>query len=302
MRDFYCVSLSMPLLLSLVSAVVTAQEPKGSKDHPLISRYPGSTIESYEQKKFDQFNLHVGPCDQTKCNDLHLEGKVTAIRYRFPTERSAVEVLRNYQQGLDKAGFQQLFQCTEQDCGSETERTERMKDFGRLSNRYLSAKLSRAEGDVYVGVNVVERTGMTYVVVVESKPMEGGLVTVDAAALGTDIGRTGHTAVYGILFDTGKADVKPESSAALKEIAKLLQQEPNLKLYVVGHTDNAGVVDHNMDLSRRRADSVVKELATKYKVATARLHAIGDGPSAPVASNDNEEGRAKNRRVELVKQ
>jgi outer membrane protein OmpA-like peptidoglycan-associated protein len=87
----------------------------------------------------------------------------------------------------------------------------------------------------------------------------------------------------------------------LTEIAKLLEQDPKLKLYVVGHTDNQGTLDMNMDLSRQRADAVVKVLTTKYSVAAARLHTLGDGPSAPVASNDTEEGRAKNRRVELVK-
>jgi outer membrane protein OmpA-like peptidoglycan-associated protein len=73
-------------------------------------------------------------------------------------------------------------------------------------------------------------------------------------------------------------------------------------LYVVGHTDNQSALDMNMDLSRRRADSVVTVLTSKYGVAAARLRALGDGPSAPLASNDTEEGRAKNRRVELVKQ
>jgi OmpA-OmpF porin, OOP family len=99
-----------------------------------------------------------------------------------------------------------------------------------------------------------------------------------------------------------KADLKPESDATLKEIAKLLQQDPRLKLYVVGHTDNVGVLASNMDLSKRGGDAVVKVLTTTYNVAAARLTAEGDGPTAPVASNDTEEGRGQNRRVELVKQ
>jgi outer membrane protein OmpA-like peptidoglycan-associated protein len=132
--------------------------------------------------------------------------------------------------------------------------------------------------------------------------MEGGLITVDAAALSSDIAATGHTAVYGIYFDTAKAEVKPESDAALKEIAKLLQQTPTLKLFVVGHTDSVGALASNMDLSKRRADAVVAALTAKYGVAAARLAAQGCGPLAPVGSNDTEDGRAKNRRVELVKQ
>ena len=132
--------------------------------------------------------------------------------------------------------------------------------------------------------------------------MESGLVTVNAAALAGDISRTGHSAVYGIYFDTGKADVKPESDAALKEIAKMLQENPALKLLVVGHTDNVGTLASNMDLSKRRAAAVVQVLTATNGVAAARLLAQGAGPLAPVASNGTEEGRAKNRRVELVEQ
>ncbi len=144
--------------------------------------------------------------------------------------------------------------------------------------------------------------GQTQLHVIEVKPIQQGLVTVDAASLGNDIARTGHVAVYGILFDTDKAVLKPESDPALKEVAKLLQQDAALKLHVVGHTDNQGGTAHNMDLSRQRAESVLKALTTQYKVAPARLDAQGVGPYAPVAPNDAEEGRARNRRVELVKQ
>jgi outer membrane protein OmpA-like peptidoglycan-associated protein len=177
---------------------------------------------------------------------------------------------------------------------------------GGCSPRALSAKLPRPEGDVYVSFHVEQDNSTTpanvQLDVIEMKAMEGGLVTVDAAALGNDITRTGHSAVYGIYFDTGKADVKPESDAALKEIAKLLQQNSTLNLHVVGHTDNVGQLPSNLDLSHRRADAVVKVLSTRYSIAAARMDAQGVGPLAPVSSNDSEAGRAKNRRVELVKQ
>jgi outer membrane protein OmpA-like peptidoglycan-associated protein len=162
----------------------------------------------------------------------------------------------------------------------------------------FSGKLARPEGDIYVSLHVAP--GTTNLDIIETKPMEGGLVTVDAGALKGDIGKTGHVAVYGIYFDTAKADVKPESAPALTEIGKLLQQDPKLKLYIVGHTDNVGELQMNMDLSRRRADAVLKALTTTYGVAPGRLQAYGDGPLAPVASNRDEEGKAKNRRVELV--
>jgi flagellar motor protein MotB len=124
-----------------------------------------------------------------------------------------------------------------------------------------------------------------FIAIVESKPMKSGLVSVNAEALGGDIRRNGHAAVYGIYFDTGKAEVKPESDAALKEIANLLQQDPHL--YVVGHTDNQGALDMNLELSKRRADAVLTALTTKFGVAarfgrrpkrSRRIERYGRGP------------------------
>ncbi|MCL0072334.1 OmpA family protein [Thermodesulfovibrionales bacterium] len=124
---------------------------------------------------------------------------------------------------------------------------------------------------------------------------------VTAGTMLGDIAKVGHVAIYGIHFDFGKADVKPESDPVLKEIARLLQQNPNLKLHVVGHTDNVGDLTYNMKLSQGRADAVVKELVSKHGVDANRLKAHSVGPLSPMASNKTEEGRAKNQRVELVK-
>lgn len=113
---------------------------------------------------------------------------------------------------------------------------------------------------------------------------------------------TGHVEVPGIFFDTGKSDLKPESDASVSEVAKLLKADPALKVYVVGHTDNVASLDLNAKLSQARAEAVVQALVGKHGIAAARLAGRGVGPLAPVASNDSEDGRAKNRRVELVKQ
>jgi OOP family OmpA-OmpF porin len=125
---------------------------------------------------------------------------------------------------------------------------------------------------------------------------------VSAAAMANDIAQTGHAAVYGIYFDAGKADLKPQSDLTLAEIGKLLTANAQLKLLVVGHTNNVGGLAANLVLSKQRADAVVAALVTRYHVAAARLRASGIGPLAPVATNRTEEGRAKNRRVELVEQ
>jgi len=302
------IAITLSVLVPFASAsLVIAQDVQGGKDHPLISRYPGSTIVEYRQKAFDEFELPLSPvADGKYAKTQHLEGKITGIYYTTPEGRSALEVSRNYESALKSAGFETLFNCAKT-CGDAPPGGSVPLDecCGNYGNaRYLAAKLSRDSGDAYVALWVYDSSYdiKTFLVVVEMKPMETGLVTVNAATLAGDISRTGHASVYGIYFDTGKADVKPESDATLKEIAKLLQQNPALKLYVVGHTDNQGTLDMNMDLSKKRADAVLASLTTKYGVAASKLRAAGDGPTAPVASNDAEDGRAKNRRVELVKQ
>jgi outer membrane protein OmpA-like peptidoglycan-associated protein len=294
-------------------ATAFAQDFPGSKDHPMIKRYQGSVITLYRVKDFEEYALALGKLvrkEQTYMLEKtqRLEGKITHIEYKTPRERSVLEIFRNYEMALKKAGFQTLFTCSNMQgtCGSGGGGGGPAAEAGLgyygtgWESRYIAAKLVRPEGDVYVALNVMEE--VTHLNVVEVKPMETGLVTVDAAAMAGDIARTGHVAIYGILFDFNKADVKPESEPAIREIAKLLKQDPKLKLHVVGHTDSVGELKFNMDLSRRRADAVVKVLTTKHGIAVARLRAEGVGPLSPVASNRTEEGRAKNRRVELVEQ
>jgi len=289
------------------------EDKEGSKDHPLISRYPGSFIGEYQVMEFDEFNLPLGKAnDGNLVKSQKLEGKITHIVYAAPAGRSILEVYRNYESALRKGGFETLFSCTGVEaCGSSGPTlvaANGAEDWSWTAGlRILSAKLPRSQGDVYLSLLVgqwsnLDRGSSVNLYVVECKPMEAGLITVNAAALAGDIGRTGHSAVYGIYFDTGKAEIKPESEPALKEIAKLLSENPALKLLVVGHTDNVGALAANMDLSKRRAAAVVEALSGKYGAPAARMVAQGAGQLAPVASNTTEEGRAKNRRVELVEQ
>ena len=84
-------------------------------------------------------------------------------------------------------------------------------------------------------------------------------------------------------------------------MAALMKANPALKVFIVGHTDIQGAIEHNLGLSQRRAESVVRALSTQYGIASARMVARGLGPFAPVATNDTEDGRSKNRRVEIVK-
>jgi OOP family OmpA-OmpF porin len=326
-----------PALCAGFASLAHAQMPtqdtvKGGKDHPLLSRFEGSRMVGYGIKEFDEVMLPSGRRIENKGGQmafdsaLQLEGKYTRIAYNYPKERSALEVMRNYQAALDKAGLKTVFACAKETCGKnfgEFFLEKRVGDnfvkgssdywspfnYGRDDERYLLAKGTRPDGSlVHVGVYSVapvqDKNGGIYVEIVEAKAMETGKVSasLNAADMAKGIAADGKVAVYGVYFDTGKTDVKPESKTALAEMAKLLQQDPRLKLYVVGHTDNQGALAHNVDLSQKRAESVIKALAADYKVDAKRLSAKGVASYAPAASNDAEAGREKNRRVELVKQ
>lgn len=116
------------------------------------------------------------------------------------------------------------------------------------------------------------------------------------------IDRDGKAALYGILFDTGKSDIKPESADALQMITAYLNANPTVKIIVVGHTDNTGNYESNITLSKARAESVKNYLVTTGKIETSRLKTEGAGQFCPVATNTTEEGKKLNRRVEIVKQ
>jgi outer membrane protein OmpA-like peptidoglycan-associated protein len=346
-RGFVCAACL--LWCGVAAILVAAQQPtpalkdiSGAKDPTGIKRYDGSIVIGYKFEKFGEFTFMLGPLTSTgsghQPSKAHrAEGQRTRVLYTGPVGRSSLEVLRNYEQELVKAGFTTVYQCAASQCGDKevAERYLWTMD-NRLSNyppphsgrapgqvtayafssasdqRLLTAHRAGAPGEAWVSVYVAvggfdmhaetNNHPLALVDLVESAPMETKMVTVDASMMAKDLAATGHIALYGILFDTDKTDVKAESSGTIAEVAKYLKTNPAVKLYVVGHTDNVGGHDYNMDLSARRAASVVRELTVKHAVAAARLKPAGTGPLAPVAPNDSEDGRAKNRRVELVKQ
>jgi outer membrane protein OmpA-like peptidoglycan-associated protein len=320
-------------LAPLARAEMPAKDTvKAGQDHPLLSRFDGSRMVAYDVKQFEEVMLPAGKRIANKNNQfafenaLNLEGKFTRIVYNYPKDRSSLEVMRNYQTALEKAGLKPVFSCAKDSCGKDFGEYWLEKrlgnnfiqgssaywepfNYGRMDNRYLLAKGTTKDGmlvhvAVYAVAPVEEKNGGLYLEIVEAKAMEGGKVSanLDAAGMAKGIAAEGKVAVYGVYFDTGKAEVKPESKAALTEMAKLLQQDGQLKVYVVGHTDNQGVLAQNIDLSQKRAEAVIKTLSADYKVDAKRLSAKGVASYAPVASNDADAGRQLNRRVELVKQ
>jgi outer membrane protein OmpA-like peptidoglycan-associated protein len=171
------------------------------------------------------------------------------------------------------------------------------------SIRYLTAQRHAPEGDTFVSLYAYFQApdqNRAVLTVVDAAPLNAGMVTVTAGALARDIANDGRVIVPGVYFDTDRDTLKAESDPALKEMAKLLDTQTALKVFIVGHTDNAGQTAHNLELSQSRAASVVKALSSRYHIDGKRLEARGVGSLAPVASNRTEEGRARNRRVELV--
>jgi OOP family OmpA-OmpF porin len=320
---------ALACLAALALAIpAAAQDIPGSHDNPLVSRYAGSRIIGYLQSDYGELTLGLGKevHGPKYAKSRHVEGELTRIIYVNPSGTSSLQVFRNYQQALAKAGFKTLFSCSGTGCGplfhmvvypqaKEIHHSQQSEfAFAGVENQhYLAAELDRSGGTDYVSLFVARDTndagvykgsgrGMTLLEVVRGKTMRSGLVRVDAAAMARSIAGSGHVALYGIYFDTDKAAIKPNSKATLDQMAKLLKSHPSLKVFIVGHTDNAGSLAHNMDLSRRRAEAVVQALSREYGIAAARLIPEGVGPLAPVASNHSSDGRAKNRRVELVEQ
>jgi OOP family OmpA-OmpF porin len=270
----------MSALLFLLATGVAAQQSDqaGCKDHPLFpTRMPEYRIANCKVEDFGVYEFFT-----TKGPKTPVEGKFTFITYAFTgprtNEPSGLAVVRNYENAIRKVGGT-ILQSDPQ--------------------RWVNGKIVKAGQETWVQAE--KGNGAIWLRIVEKKAMEQ-YIEADAAALGNDIRTTGHVAIYGILFDTGKSVIKPESAQAIGEIAKLLSSDPGLKVYVVGHTDNVGGVESNIKLSQERAEAVLQSLTGEHGIAPARLRAYGCGPFAPVASNDTEEGRAKNRRVELVKQ
>ncbi len=262
------------LSLFAVSAVAQEKDVPGSKDHPLLTRMPGYYISVYEPKDFDKLDV-----SSYLSSDEKVEGKLTRIDYEAKTATkpvSMVQIARNYAAAVQKAGGKILAD----------------------DERVILGRFEKSGVKTWVLCSA-HNEGRNYeLIIVEAKAMEQEVVA-DASALKSGLAAEGKVAVYGILFDTNKAVVKPESEPALVQITKLLQQDPRLQLFVVGHTDGVGTPEANQKLSSDRAAAVVQALASRG-VAAARLKPMGVGPYAPVASNRTDEGRAKNRRVELV--
>jgi OmpA-OmpF porin, OOP family len=250
------------------------------KDPALFTRMPhyflndeGSLVDT----PFDAFDFTL------KSGTQRVEGHHLKYTYTFDETAGPnpgfLQIIRNYQAAARKIGGQVL------------------SDDG---TRRTALKVTKNGAETWVAVEAFNEGRSYDVDIIEKQAMVQDVVA-DAAALQSGLKENGHIAVTGIFFDTGKAELKAESEAALTQMIALLKADRSLRVWVVGHTDNTGQADSNITLSAARAGAVVKALVGKG-VEAPRLAAHGAGPYAPVAPNDTEEGRARNRRVELVSQ
>jgi OOP family OmpA-OmpF porin len=297
-------------------------ESNKNDDELIIPLYSGSEIWDDHKIGFEEFPIII--------NDSTVqitEGIIRRFFCRAPEGRSALEVARNYEKAIKESGGSILFITRKPQ--TIVINGEKFSDiFSKLMNKeaaytksgysrvklpasateYLVGKLRTTDKDLYIMIAIgpgdwsERRDKMTFfeIVTVEAEPMEMGMVT--AADIGEGLSTFGRIPIYDIFFDTGQSEVKPESADALKAIAEYLNANETQKVVIVGHTDNVGDFDMNISLSQERANAVMEKLISEYGVNRDQLKPFGVGPVSPVESNSTEEGRAKNRRVEVVEQ
>ncbi|MEM7551519.1 MAG: OmpA family protein [Bacteroidota bacterium] len=304
------------LLIAVIfffSTSVYAQRPdkKGSSDHPLISRYEGFNIKDYQSIDFDKYRLPLSAGKDEKFDKyLDLEGKVVKILYGNNTEGrpSLFQLVKNYEAAFKSKDAELMFACYADECGVKANdlvtitaiNEVALSEFLRFGKHAYRAYNFSKEGVNYYAALYFreEKNQIQYELhVIETKPLALDKVTV--ADIDKGIKEKGKVAFYGIYFDTGKSTIKEESEPALSELAGYLKKNPDQGFYIVGHTDNAGDYELNMNLSERRATSVLDWIKSKG-LNISKLKAVGVGPVSPMASNESESGKSRNRRVELV--
>lgn len=294
---------SLPALLIVVT--VTGATASAGRVKP----FPGAKVIEHSARNFEEYWMPlgrlVGEAQAEKVESLG--GRWTHSTYTSPAGRSVAEVFRHYELEVAKAGFEVVYACKGLECGEGGRKTN--GDWWPLSDhrRFIAARQRRAEGDLWVSVHVHARAATGPIQqeldVVEVKPPAippPARSEADVATLAKELKADGRIVLHSLRFVDGKPTVLPESEKVVQAIAELLTRDPGLKLHVVVHSDNAMPGPASLDLTRKRAAAVVQTLTRKHRIVSARVQPAGLGPLAPIASNRTDEGRAMNRRVELV--
>jgi len=303
--------------LAFFSATLSAKDVKGSKDHPLMSRYKGAEIKAFNEIDYDEYALGVGAAKNKKVETKAVEGKITTIIYEADKTLSTFQVMKNYEAALKRNKFEKYFSCTNKNCGkyfpkyllqgTNSENTYLPMDIYNMDDRadykYISGKFEKKGKPVYVSLLIFKNKHNKKVFIgqeiVESKEMQLDQITIDLKSLEQAINQTGKATLHGINFEHNSAKLTEDSLNTVDILAMYLKQNSAASYFVVGHTDSNGEYAFNMKLSKERAQTIKKSLQAKG-LPEKNLVAVGVAQVAPVASNKDEQGRAENRRVELV--
>lgn len=271
--------------------------------NPQLGKFPYfGLIEGYRRGKFDNKDVDF---DRYEFFDgrkiISVEGRLTTMSAEGQGA-SAFQVLKTYESLVTGLGGVKVFEGKGEDMDvprlefSDMRHRTPVYDGDQIGVYILRTPESEIWVEAYVNPN---RGGPYYLTVVEKKALEVKASLLPAEEMKKELDAKGHVALY-INFDFDKANIKPESQPIIEQIVKLLKNSPSLNLTVEGHTDNIGTPSYNKQLSEARAKSVVAAL-TSQGIETQRLRAAGYGQEKPIADNSSDEGRAQNRRVELVK-
>ena len=300
-----------------------------AQDHPALYRYEGAEIVADQQQDYARYVLGLANHEERNfrghmkyfADYIDLEGKLTRIQYCVDPSEGLEKVFQNYMQALKKSGYQILFTTSEMnnwpfwhedvyhhEWGINALQGEDFRSMSaREGYRFLTAKGVYKANDlyfaIYMNIDKDDVHGDCLLVtqdIIEINPMESGLVT--AQKIDEAMALSGFVSIYGVHFDSGECEIQDESGPALEEIAIFLKKNSEKKYYIVGHTDNVGDFNLNMELSEKRAKAVKRELIEQYGVRNNQLNAYGVGPLCPVTSNRSDVGKARNRRVEIVVQ
>jgi OOP family OmpA-OmpF porin len=294
----------MAALFSLSAATAGAQDAKGCKDHPLFSRMPDYNIYSCHEVQFEAVDFPKAGLKAWRAPDDYdsIEGKVFAISFKLKagaTPASALQIIRNFQNAAKAAGGTVLGDYSNSSWPAFTGNTKKFltpSPGGTSFERYTTLKLTKGESEYWVTLAAADAYKDYMMVIVERQAMAQ---VVSVNELVEKLNKEGFLALY-VNFDTNKATIKPDSAKTLDEAASVLKAAPALSVTVAGHTDNVGSPEANQKLSEDRAKAVMAALAQRG-IAASRMDAKGHGQTMPIADNRTEDGRAKNRRVELVK-
>lgn len=273
-------------LIAAFNIAFAGEDIGGSKDNPYLSRMPNYQITDSEEKEFEAFQFCDGKALKT------VEGRYSKVYYEInenATKASDLQISRNYANAVRNIGGAVLYE------GSASEANCENGNFCGIG-RLVTAKIGKGSKEIWVQISTCDGGNDYTVTMIEREAMKQDVTAGDML---NALNKAGHITLY-INFDTGKSTIKPESQPVIDQIVSLMKDNPDLKIGVEGHTDNVGDPKKNKILSEDRAKAVVSAIV-KQGIDASRLSASGFGQEKPIADNATEEGRAKNRRVELVK-